>query len=113
MQQINTTYQTLQTNHQQFKNQHDQLTEYIKNKNTVEYRPNSSNSLDVELRKVETYYDWLKEVFNLRTQTIEKGANYVESLLNHKEKVQAELIQQNRELEETKNTMKDLFSPTP
>ena len=108
MSQFNTPYQTIQTNHQQFVNQFNQLTEYSKNKNTVEYHPNSSNSLDVELRNVETYYDWLKELFNLKTQTIQKGANYVESLVNHKEKIQTEIIQQNRELEETKNKMKEM-----
>ena len=107
MQEIN-NLQTIQTNHQQFINQLDQSIEYNKGKNTAEYKPNTSNTIDVELRKAETYYDWLKESFNQTTQTIEKGNKYVESLVLHKEKVQTELVQQNKNLEETKNKLKEI-----
>ena len=61
MQQINTNFQTLQTNHNQYINQWNQLTDDNKNKNTVEYIPNNSNSFDEEIRKAETYFDWLKD----------------------------------------------------
>ena len=84
MTQIN-NLQTIETNHQQFKNQLDQTIEYNKGRNKVEYTPNTSNTTDVELRKAETYYDWLKESFNQTTQTIEKGNKYVEPLVLHKE----------------------------
>ena len=108
MQQINSTYQTVQTNNQQFTNKLNELIDYNKNKNTVEYRPNPSNSPLVEFRNTETFFDWLKEDINLRNQTIQNCMNYIESLLNHKEKVQAEMIQQNKLLEESKIKLKEI-----
>jgi chromosome segregation ATPase len=108
MTQINTTYQTIQTKHQQYTNQLNQLTQYKQDKNKVQYIPNSSNSLDVELRNAENYYDRLEGEFNLEKQMIETTTQYVESLVVHKEKLQSDLIQQNKNMEETKNKMKEI-----
>ena len=108
MTQINTTFQTVQTNHQQYTNQLKQLTEYKQDKNKPQYTPNSSNSLQDELTNAERCYDRLEEEFNLEKQLIETTTKYVESIVIHKEKVQSELIQQNKNMEETKNKMKEM-----
>ena len=78
--------QTIQTNHQWFINQLNQTTNYNKERNTAEYKPNASNSNDVELRKVEIFYDWLFHYSDYTKQIIESGNKYVESFVVHKEK---------------------------
>ena len=108
MTQINTTFQTVQTNHQQYTNQLKQLTDYKQDKNKPQYTPNSSNSLQDELTNAESCYDRLEGEFNLEKQLIETTTKYIESIVIHKEKVQSDLIQQNKNMEETKNKMKEM-----
>ena len=106
MQEINNS-QLIQT-YNQFITQLNQTINYNKERNTIEYKPNTLNTLDEELRKAENYYDWLLHYSEYTKQTIEKGNQFIESLLSHKEKIQNELIQQNKNLDEIKNKIKEI-----